>query len=213
MQQIETRHLVAGGVKPDTAAQWAMPLNRAMERFRIDTPERQAMFLANVAHESARFTRGRENMNYTSESRLLQIFGKRILPSEAKRFLRNPEGLANRVYAGRVGNGNEASGDGWRFRGGGPMGLTFRGNYRECGRGIGALLEECPELIEQPPIGALSAAWYWNDQNLNALADAGNFDAVCDEINLGRRTATVGDAHGYQDRLSLLAAFRRALRS
>lgn len=208
------KQLVACGLRADVAVVWRAPLGYAMARYDIDTPRRVAAFLAQTIHESQGFTCGREDLNYTSKTRLLQIFGRRIAEREAGRFLRNPEALANRVYANRGGNGDEAGGDGWAFRGGGPVGLTFRGNYTECGRAIGYPLDLTPEMIGLPDVGALSAAWFWHDQDLNALADKDGidaFDAICDRINLGRRTAKIGDAHGYEERLRLWGVARKAL--
>jgi putative chitinase len=190
-------------IKPAAAAPWVEPLNAAMARFDIDTPARAAMFLPQIAHESQRFTRGRENLYYTTEKRLLSIFGKHIRPAEARRFLRNPEALANRVYANRYGNGNEASGDGYRYRGGGPLGLTFRGNYRLCGAEIGFPLEERPELIERKDVGALAAAWFWWANGCNALADQGKFESITRRIN--------GGQNGAEDRAALWASAKAAL--
>lgn len=199
-------------MKPADAAPWVEPLNAAMARFGIDTRQRAGMFLANLSHESQRFTRPRENLNYTTAERLLAVFRGRIHPGEASGFLRNPRKVANRVYANRIGNGSEASGDGWAYRGGGPIGLTFRGNYRECGAAIGFDLETHPELIERPDVGALAAAWYWHDAGLNNWADRGDFDAVCDCINLGHRTAKQGDSNNFGDRLALWESAKVALR-
>jgi putative chitinase len=193
------------------AERWLGPIHFAMAKFSIHTPARAAAFLPQISHESQRFSRGRENLYYTTAERLLDVFGKRIQPKEAKRFLRNPQGLANRVYALRNGNGSESSGDGWRFRGGGLIHLTGRRNYRNCGIDIGMPLEIRPELIEQPEAAALSAAWFWASNGLNALADAGRFDAICDRINLGRETRKIGDSNGYEDRLELWASAKRAL--
>jgi putative chitinase len=198
-------------IKPADAAPWVEPLNLAMARFEITTPARVAMFLPNLAHESQRFRRGRENLYYTTTARLLDMFGRHVTQAEAPRFLRQPEKLANRVYANRLGNGPESSGDGWRFRGGGPIGLTFRRNYRLCGADIGFTLEEQPELIERKDVGALAAAWFWWTNGCNAMADAGKFDAICDAINLGHQTKKVGDSNGYQDRLALFASAKTAI--
>jgi putative chitinase len=193
------------------ASSWLGPVTAAMDRFEINTSQRAAAFLANLSHESQRFSRGRENLNYTTVDRLLEMFGKRIKPEEAKRLLRNPEVLANRVYANRHGNGDEASGDGWRYRGGGPIGLTFLDNYRACEEATGLPFVRHPEIIEQPEAGMLSAGWFWHTNGLNALADAGKFDAICDHINLGHETRKVGDSNGYADRLALWKSAKQAL--
>jgi putative chitinase len=186
-----------------TARIWLEPLRAAMARFEINTPARAAAFLAQISHESQRFSRGRENLYYTSKERLLAVFGKRIRPEEAITFMRNPIDLANRVYANRYGNGNEASGDGWRYRGGGPIGLTFRDNYRTCGEAIGFPLESQPDIIQEPHIGALSAAWFWKTHGCNELADRGRFDEITQRIN--------GGQNGAEDRRAMWASAKSAL--
>ncbi len=106
------------------AANWAVPLSVAMERFAIDTPQRMAAFLAQVAHESAETACLEENLNYSAR-RLMAVWPKRFPTlAEAQPYARNPQNLANRVYSGRGGNGDAASGDGWRYRGRGLFQLT-----------------------------------------------------------------------------------------
>ncbi len=160
-------------------------LDAAMRRFAIDTPARAAAFLAQLAHESGQLQRWTENLDYRWE-RLRQVF-PRYFPTdaEARAFDRSPERIANRVYAGRMGNGPEASGDGWRYRGRGPIQLTGRDNYRACGAGIGLDLAAEPELLTTPGAGCLAAAWFWARNGLNALADAGDFVAITRKINGG----------------------------
>jgi len=130
----------------------------------------------------------------------MQIFGHRIFQWEASEFLRNSEKLANRVYANRYGNGDEASGDGYRFRGGGLIGLTFRDNYTACGNAMGQPLDTHPELIEQPAISAMAAGWFWDSHHLNELADNGDMKHITRIIN--------GGYNGLHDRLAI---YERAL--
>jgi putative chitinase len=160
-------------------------LDAAMRRFEIDTPSRMAAFAAQLAHESGQLQRWTENLNYRWE-RLRQVFPKYFTSdAEARAFDRKPERIANRVYASRMGNGPEASGDGWRYRGRGPIQLTGRDNYRACGSAIGVDLVGDPELLATPGPGCLAAAWFWDRNGLNALADAGDFVTITRRINGG----------------------------
>lgn len=167
------------------AAAWAAFLDLACQRFDINTPRRVAAFLAQAAHESQGFTRFSENLNYTTQARLLLIFGRRFLngnrdPSE---FVGKPEALANFVYANRLGNGDEASGDGWRFRGRGIFQLTGRKNYRMCGDGCGFDFEGVPDMLLDPHFGSLAAGWFWKVNGCNELADRQDFIGITQRIN------------------------------
>ncbi len=156
--------------------EWSTALNAAMERFEINTPPRQAAFLAQVAHESGELKRLVENLNY-SAARLCAVWPNRFpTVTVAQPYERNPERLANFVYAKRLGNGDVASGDGWRFRGRGLIQLTGRGNYRACGTAIALPLETEPERLEAPEAAALAAAQFWQSRGLNQLADDQNDD-------------------------------------
>lgn len=166
------------------AVTWAAALTPAMAEFEISTPTRVAHFLGQLAHESIELTRREENLNYSSR-RLIEVWPKRFNAVSAEMYAHSPEKLANYVYAGRYGNGDEASGDGWRYRGRGPMQLTFRSNYAAAGKGIGLTLEEQPDLVLDPKVGARTAAWYWHDKGLNALADVGKLEAITRAINGG----------------------------
>lgn len=174
------------------ADKYAEPLNISMKRFGILEPEHAAAFLAQVAHESGQFNRVVENLNYRAD-RLLAIFPKYFKSQqEAERFGRKPEAIANRVYANRIGNGNEASGDGWRYRGRGLIQVTGRANYTACGAGLGLNLVDHPELLELPEHAAASAAWFWWKHNLNARANDGD---VRDETKIIN-----GGTHGLAER-------------
>lgn len=181
---------------------WSTALNRAMSRFHIDSPPRMAAFLAQVAHESGQLTRLTENLNYSAK-RLMQVWPKRFPTLErAHAYEKNPQRLANLVYADRLGNGNEASGDGWRFRGRGLIQLTGRSNYRAAGRGIGLDLEQAPDILEQPEPAALSAAWFWESHGLNPLTDnRATDDDTEDFIAITRRIN--GGTVGLKERLAL----------
>src|SRR5580765_1450699 len=158
------------------APTWTAALNAAMDRFEINTPARIAAFLAQTAHESGEFRRLVENLNYSAAG-LCKTWPNRFANLDAaKPYDRNPELIANYVYAKRLGNGDTASGDGWRFRGRGLIQLTGRGNYRSCGLAVTLPLETEPELLETPDAAALSAAQFWNSRGLNHLADDQNDD-------------------------------------
>jgi putative chitinase len=175
------------------APQWLEPLNAAMLRFDINTPQRIAAFVGQCAHESANFTTLTENLNYKAES-LVRVWPRHFpTPEVAAQYHRQPEKIANRAYANRMGNGPEASGDGWKYRGRGLIQLTGKDNYRLASDALSVDLVATPDLVTQPDMAALTAAWFWNKNNLNALADAGNNELISKRIN--------GGTHGMDDRL------------
>lgn len=168
------------------AEDWATALRPAMERFRITTNGRIAAFLAQVGHESGGFQRLEENLVYRTPSRLAAVWPRRFCDAcAAEPFVGNAESLANFVYAGRMGNGDAASGDGYRFRGRGLIQLTGRENYARAAAALGLDLLAQPELLASHGPAALSAAWFWHDRGLNALADAGAFEEITRRINGG----------------------------
>ncbi|MGC3305711.1 glycoside hydrolase family 19 protein [Pseudomonas aeruginosa] len=175
-------------------------LNRAMLQFDIQSGVRQAAFLAQVGHESAQLTRLVENLNYSARG-LAETWPSRYRGADgqpnalAQRLARNPQAIANNAYANRNGNGDESSGDGWRFRGRGLLQITGRSNYRAAGAGLGLPLEAEPELLEQPEYAARSSAWWWVAHGLNGLADCGEFAAITRRIN--------GGLNGQAERLDL----------
>jgi putative chitinase len=156
-----------------------------VERFEISTDLRLAMFLAQTYHESSGYTRWEENLNYSAK-RLMQVWPSRF-PSLAKaqQYAHNPEKLANSVYANRLGNGGPVSGDGWRYRGRGPIQITGRANYTECSRGIGHDVVTEPALLAQAECGFLSAGWFWQSRGLNEIADSEDVRAATRRINGG----------------------------
>lgn len=178
---------------------WTMALNAAMARYAITTPARVAAFLAQVAHESAECRRLVENLNY-SAPRLTAVWPKRFPTlAAAKAYAHAPEKLANVVYANRLGNGDVASGDGWRFRGRGLMQITGRTNYREAGAALGIDLEARPEALEQPGPAALAAAHFWAARGCNALADNRTDDD--DDADFVRISVLInGGRHGLAER-------------
>jgi putative chitinase len=190
------------------SAQWTAPLQAACDKYQINTPLRAAAFLATYGIESARLTALTENLNYSAEG-LLATFPKYFTSEQAQQYANKPPMIANRAYANRNGNGDEASGDGWLFRGR-AMGITGRRNYLLCGIGIELELTTTPALLEQPGDAAMASAWYWFNRNLNALADAGNFLGVSRAVNLGS-AASKAMPNGYSERLALYGAAKTAL--
>lgn len=169
-----------------SAGIWTAALSPAMAWANIDTAARMASFIAQAAHESAEFTRLVENLNYSADG-LLKTFPSHFDSVEAVSYARNPERIANRVYASRMGNGDESSGDGWRFRGRGPFQLTGKANYFAFSqaRYKSAVLLENPDALIDSKDGAMSAAWFWLSHGLNILADAGAFLQITKKINGG----------------------------
>lgn len=173
---------------------WLAPLNNAMDRFEISTPDRAAAFLAQLAHESAETTRLTEGLSYSTADRLCKVWPKRFpTPESAQPYVRNPQGLANFVYANRGGNGDATSGDGYRYRGRGLFQLTFRDNYRMAGDALNLPLVANPDLVATPDVAALTAAHYWQQRGLNTLADhqpgdddVKDFEQISIRINGGR---------------------------
>ena len=180
-------------------AVWVPALNEAMAAFAIDSPQRASAFLAQVAHESGELRRLVENLSYTAK-RLTQVWPKRFPTEAASRpFERNPERLANFVYASRMGNGPSHTGDGFRYRGRGLLQITGRGNYRSCGQALGIPLEDEPHLLERPDVAALAAAQFWMSRGLNELADDRNDDD--DDEDFVRITVIInGGKNGLTDR-------------
>ncbi len=154
------------------AADWVEPLNSAMDKFEINSVSRIAAFLAQIAHESGELRLLEENLHY-SASRLVQVWPRRFPTlSAALPYDRNPQKIANKVYADRMGNGDENSGDGWAFHGRGLIQLTGRSNYKTTAQALNIDLETHPELLTQPVYAALSAAFFWKSHGLNELADS-----------------------------------------
>lgn len=179
----------AVGCSLATAAVYAEPMRETCRLFRIDTPVRLAAFLAQVGHESGSFARVIENLNYSAAG-LVGTWPSRFTPASAALYARQPERIANHVYAGRM--GNHAPGDGWKYRGRGLIQITGKVNYEATTEALMEHLDAVPdfvinpELLAEPRWAALSAGSYWSDHELNALADAGQFDKITTRINGGQ---------------------------
>jgi putative chitinase len=164
---------------------WATACNEVFPKYEINTPARMAGFIAQCAHESLDFTVITENLNYGAKG-LLSIF-KKYFPSAdlAAKYERQPEKIANRVYASRMGNGDEASGDGWKFRGKGLIQLTGKANHEAFAKSIGKTLDETLEYLTTKEGALESACWFWKTNGLNKFADTDDILGMTKRINGG----------------------------
>lgn len=165
--------------------QWHNALAEILPDYGIDTPERQAAFLAQCAHESGDFQSICENLNYKAAS-LMRVFSKYFPTSElAEEYAHNPEKIANRVYANRMGNGSEESGDGYRYCGRGLIQITGHDNYQAFADSIQANIEDVAEYLTTFEGAVQSACWFWETNDLNSLADTGDIKTMTKRINGG----------------------------
>lgn len=156
-----------------------------LEEYQINTPRRIAAFMAQCGHESGGFVFLSENLNYSAQG-LMRTFAKYFPDqSTAMAYARNPEKIANRVYANRMGNGDEASGDGFRYRGRGLIQVTGKDNYFWFASSLEITPEEAAEYMQTFEGAAQSACWYWETASLNKLADAGDILTMTKRINGG----------------------------
>lgn len=215
---IDTKELIQIGVPQDRAREWEGPLISTMAANRINSVKRAAAFLAQLIHESNGFRTLEENFNY-SPAGLMATFNTpkltrfpKILADQYGRVdgkhAANKPMIAMIAYADRMGNGPVDSGDGWRFRGRGPIQLSGRDNYRVCGGAIGIDLLHDPDKVIEPVIGAMTAGWFWSlgnptGKSLNAFADLGEIDRISKAIN--------GGTHGLEHRRSLFEQILRVL--
>jgi putative chitinase len=164
---------------------WLEPLNEVFAKYDISTPARQAFFIGQCAHESNNFKVLEENLNYSATA-LMRVWPSRFPNLDvANQYANNPEKIANKIYSGRMGNGDEESGEGYAYRGRGCIQLTGRDSYDRCGKGLGVDFINQPQLLVEPNYAALSAGWFWNKAGLNTLADAKDYDTMTKRINGG----------------------------
>jgi putative chitinase len=164
---------------------WYDALEQALPDYDINTPSRVAAFLAQCAHESGEFKFIQENLNYKAES-LMRVWPRYFPTIElAKQYAHNPEKIANRAYGGRMGNGPEETGDGWKFCGRGLIQLTGRNNYQSFADSIETDINDLPEYLATFEGCVQSACWFWEANNLNALADKGDMLTLTKRINGG----------------------------
>lgn len=195
---------------PHAATRYVDWLNKAMEEFEINTLERRAYWLANVGHESGYLGAVEENLNYGAAG-LVATWPSRFDAKTAAAYSRQPERIANRVYANRMGNRDESSGDGWRYRGAGLIQLTGADNHRAAAQHFKIPFEQISDWLKTPEGACRSAGWFVWENGLRTYADRKDFDGYCDFINRGRKTAAIGDSIGYADRVKLRDAALRVL--
>ena len=175
------------------AATWYMEMLELLPVFEITTLQRVASFIAQTSHESGGYTTLEENLNYKSEA-LVRVWPSRFPSLEfAAAYHRQPEKIANRAYANRMGNGTEESGDGFHYRGRGLIQLTGKTNYSLFAKYCEMYLTDVPEYLETPRGALHSACWFWSVNKLNQLADAGDIVTMSKRIN--------GGINGLDDRI------------
>ena len=190
---ITVQSLIAAGVQPTQAKQFAPHIEAACVRFEIKTLSQRAAFIAQAMHESMNFTRLEEDTYYRTPERIHAAFDRlRTVPlaTLGARYIKNPQALANLAYANVNGNGDESSGDGWRYRGRGLFQLTGRANYMAAGDAAGRDYKHQPELVAQPLDAAMTAGWFWSTARFNSILDRGGVDQVSKRINGGFNGAT-----------------------
>jgi putative chitinase len=186
MITLELLQKVCPGTKKNVLEKYVGPLYTiAMYYSILDTKERTAAFLAQLAHESGGFNIVIENLNYSADG-LLRVFPKYFPTRElANQYARNPEKIANRVYANRMKNGDEKSGDGWKFRGRGLIQITGRDNYTRFAQSLEMDLDATVEYLETPSGACVSAGWFWDTNKLNVFCDRNDFIGLTKRINGG----------------------------
>ena len=194
MSTILTREQLKQMVKNPHIDHWYAALVQLLDDYEINTPQRVAAFVAQCAHESGNFVFIKENLNYKAAS-LMKTFGKYFPTADiAAQYANKPERIANRVYANRMGNGDEASGDGWRYCGRGLIQLTGRDNYTFFAGSMDIPVEEAAEYLTTFEGAAQSACWFWETNSLNRYADSGDIKGLTRAIN--------GGYIGLEDRIS-----------
>ena len=165
--------------------EWVDALNATFQRFDISTPIRQASFIGQCGHECGNFKILEENLNYRAET-LMKLWKSRFPTIEiANEYARNPKKIANKVYSSRMGNRDESSGDGYRFRGRGCIQLTGHANYFHAGKSCGEDFVMNPDLVATPHYAAMTAGWFWDTHKLNQYADSQDYKTMTKKINGG----------------------------
>jgi len=186
MSTILTKDQLKQMVKNPYIDHWYSVLEQLLDDYDITTPLRVAHFVAQCAHESGNFVFIKENLNYKAAS-LMTVFKKYFPTAElATQYANKPERIANRVYASRMGNGDEASGDGYRYCGRGLIQLTGKDNYTFFAGSLGISVEEASEYLATFEGAAQSACWFWEQNNLNRFADANDVKGLTRAINGGQ---------------------------
>lgn len=179
--------------------------------YHVNTPLRIAHFLAQAEHESG-LKPIAENLNYSAKG-LATTFRKYFpTPADTLRYEKKPLLIANKVYANRMGNGAESSGDGWKYRGRGFFQITGKNNYIMLSKDARIDCFDNPDILLEEPNALISALWYWNKHKLNDLADKDDLDAISDIINIGHSTEKEGDSNGYLHRKELLLKWKNLIK-
>ena len=165
-------------------AEWLDPLNKTFETFGIDDARKQAAFIGQCSHECNKFRTLEENLNYKAAT-LQNLFGHKFKPEEIALYAGHAEKIGNRIYANRMGNRDEASGDGFLYHGRGCIQLTGHDNVFHFGKAIGVDFVRDPSPIAHPQYAALSAGWFWKTHGCNELAEAQNWTGLTKRINGG----------------------------
>lgn len=181
---------------------WHEPVRDACEAWEIDTARRVAMFVAQTAHESAGFRRLLENMKYSAAG-LRRTWKQRFSEADADRMAYDEYAIAERAYGGRMGNGPEGTGDGFRYRGRGLIQVTGKTNYLLIGEHLGGDFIERPDDLTVPIWAAYAAACYWDLSGCSEMADADDFESITRAIN--------GGVNGLEDRYNWLDVVREAM--
>jgi len=192
------------------ADEWFELMKDMLPKYKINTVDRVAGFIAQCSHESRQFTVLKENLNYSADA-LNLIFPKyfKKLGRDADDYHRDPEAIANVIYANRMGNGNIKSGEGWKFRGRGVIQLTGKNNYKAFAKNINKSLNETIDYIKSKKGALESACWYWNSRNLNDTADDKDIIKMTKKINGG----TIGledRKHHWEEALAILSDDKEA---
>jgi len=179
----QVRELLNGNSETD---EWFEAMEEILPFYEINTVDRVAGFIAQCAHESNNFRVLQENLNYSSKA-LDAIFGKYFVRAgrNAKEYHRQPEKIANVIYASRMDNGNTASGDGWRFRGRGVIQLTGRHNYTKFGDSLSISAEQAIKYVKTKKGALESACWFWDTNKINRYADKQDITGMTKRINGG----------------------------
>jgi putative chitinase len=187
--------------KNKDADSWYDPLSKILPKYDINTTLRVSAFIAQCAHESGQFMIVQENLNYSADG-LNKIFSKYFVKAgrDANAYARQPEKIANIVYANRMGNGDTASGDGWKHRGRGLIQLTGKDNYTLFAKSINMTIDQAIAYLETKEGAIESACWFWTKNNLNVLADTQDMKSLTKRIN--------GGFNGLEDRM---AYYKKAL--
>lgn len=166
--------------------EWYNAMVKILPKYEINTPNRIAGFVAQCGHESANFTVLEENLNYSAET-LEKLFSKYFSKAgrNAADYAKKPEKIANVIYASRMGNGDTASGDGWKYRGRGTIQLTGNENYTNFGKSVGKSVDEVIEYLKTIEGALESACWYWNSRKINAVCDANDITKMSKLVNGG----------------------------